>query len=107
MNRDDLDSLDKEALIRLVLAQTDTIAALTRQVEMLTARLSRLETDNASLRAENVALREELKLPPKTPDNSSKRSHLAIRLRSGKARGGARRIPGRIVPCIRIRQKSR
>jgi transposase len=71
MNRDDLDSLDKEALIRLVLAQTDTIAALTRQLEMLTARLSRLETDNASLRAENAALREKLKLPPKTPDNSS------------------------------------
>ena len=71
MNRDNLDSLDKEALIRLVLAQTDTIAALTRQVEMLTARLSRLETDNASLRAENAALREKLKLPPKTPDNSS------------------------------------
>ena len=71
MNRDDLDSLDKEGLIRLVLAQTDTIAALTRQVEMLTARLSRLETDNALLRAENAALRAKLKLPPKTPDNSS------------------------------------
>ena len=69
--KDDLDSLDKEALIQLVLAQTDTIAALTGQVEMLTTRLSRLETDNASLRAENAALREKLKLPAKTPDNSS------------------------------------
>ena len=53
---------------RIVGAQTDTIAALTRQAEMLTARLSRLETDNASLRAENATLREKL-LPPKTPDN--------------------------------------
>ena len=71
MNREALDSLDKEALIRLVLTQADTIAALNRQVEMLTARLSRLEADNGALRAENAALREKLKLPPKTPDNSS------------------------------------
>jgi hypothetical protein len=71
MNRGNLDSLDKEALIRLVLAQTDTIAALTGQVEILTARLSRLETDNVSLRADNAALRERLNLPAKTPDNSS------------------------------------
>ena len=38
---------------------------------MLTARLSRLEADNGALRAENAALREKLKLPSKTPDNSS------------------------------------
>ena len=38
---------------------------------MLTARLSRLEADNGALRAENAALREKLKLPTKTPDNSS------------------------------------
>ena len=71
MNREALDSLDKEALIRLVLTQAETIAALNRQVEMLTARLSRLEVDNGALRAENAALREKLKLPAKTPDNSS------------------------------------
>ena len=71
MNREALDSLDKEALFRLVLTQAETIAALNRQVEMLTARLSRLEADNGALRAENAALREKLKLPPKTPDNSS------------------------------------
>ena len=71
MNREALDSLDKEALIRLVLTQAETIAALNRQVEMLTARLSRLEADNGALRAENAALREKLKLPAKTPDNSS------------------------------------
>ena len=40
MNREALDSLDKEALIRLVLTQAETIAALNRQVEMLTAWLS-------------------------------------------------------------------
>ena len=45
MNREALDSLDKETLIRLVLTQAETIAALNRQVEMLTARLSRLEAD--------------------------------------------------------------
>ena len=36
-----LDSLDKEALIRLVLAQAETIATLTRRVEVLEARLER------------------------------------------------------------------
>ena len=40
MNCEALDSLDKEALIRLVLTQAETIAALNRRVEMLTARLS-------------------------------------------------------------------
>ena len=60
MNREALDSLDKEALIRLVLTQAETIAALNRQVEMLTARLSRLEADNGALRAENAALRVEI-----------------------------------------------
>lgn len=57
MNRNALDSLDKESLIRLVLAQAETIAALTRQVEFLTARVAELEA--------------KLGLPPKTPDNSS------------------------------------
>ena len=57
MNREVLDSLDKESLIRLVLAQAETIAALTRQVEILTARVADLEA--------------KLDLPPKTPDNSS------------------------------------
>src|SRR4249920_1329857 len=57
MNREALDSLDKEALIRLVLKQAETIAALTRHVERLTARVAELEA--------------KLGLPPKTPDNSS------------------------------------
>ena len=57
MNRESLESLDKESLIRLDLAQAETIAALTRQVEILTARVAELEAS--------------LGLPPKTPDNSS------------------------------------
>jgi hypothetical protein len=41
MSPEPLDSLDKEALIRLVLAQAETIATLTRRVEVLEARLER------------------------------------------------------------------
>lgn len=43
MNREAVESLDKETLIRLVLSQAGTIAALTRQVEMLTTRVAELE----------------------------------------------------------------
>jgi hypothetical protein len=43
MNREAVESLDKETLIRLVLSQAEAIAALTRQVEMLTARVVELE----------------------------------------------------------------
>jgi transposase len=57
MNRESLERLGKETLIRLVLAQAETIAALTRQVEVLTARVAELEA--------------KLGLPPKTPENSS------------------------------------
>ena len=51
MNRAALDSLDKEAVIRLVLAQAETIERLSARVAELEARLG---------------------LPPKTPDNSSR-----------------------------------
>jgi transposase len=57
MTRAALESLDKETLICLVLAQAKTIAALTRQVEILTARVGELEA--------------RLGQPPKTPGNSS------------------------------------
>ena len=57
MEREAVESLDKETLIRVVLSQAETIAALTRQVEMLTARVAELEA--------------RLGLPPKTPGNSS------------------------------------
>src|SRR5665811_532068 len=57
MYREAVESLDKETLIRLVLSQAETIAALTRQVEMLTTRVAALEA--------------KLGLPPKTPGNSS------------------------------------
>jgi len=57
MNREEVESLDKETLIRLVLAQADTIGALTGQIEALAAQVAELEA--------------KLGLPPKTPDNSS------------------------------------
>jgi transposase len=57
MTHEGLDSLDKETLIRLVLAQAETIAALTKQCEMLLACVGELEA--------------KLSLPPRTPDNSS------------------------------------
>jgi len=50
MDRSALDSLDKEALIRLILAQAETIGRLTKRVAELEAKLN---------------------LPKKTPDNSS------------------------------------
>ena len=57
MDRKAVKSLDRETLIRLVLSQAETIAALTRQVGKLTARVAELEA--------------RLGAPPKTPDNSS------------------------------------
>ena len=47
------------------------VARLLSRVEELVARVAALEAENAALREENVALRARLKLPPKTPDNSS------------------------------------
>jgi len=57
MDRKAFESLDRETLICLVLSQAETIAVLTRQVEVLTARVAELEA--------------RLEVPPKTPDNSS------------------------------------
>ena len=57
MDRKAVKSLDRETLICLVLSQAETIAVLTRQVEVLTARVAELEA--------------RLEVPPKTPDNSS------------------------------------
>jgi transposase len=56
-----LDSAGKDALIATLLARIDE----------LSRRLDTLANENAALRKENAALREKLKLPPKTPDNSS------------------------------------
>jgi transposase len=56
-----LSSAEKDALVGRLLAQ----------VEELTQRLVALEAANAALRKENMELRGKLKLPPKTPDNSS------------------------------------
>ena len=57
MDRETLDSLDKETLIRLILSQAEAIERLTREVE--------------ALRADNATLRAKLNLPSKTPENSS------------------------------------
>jgi transposase len=71
MDRDTLDSLDKEMLIRLILSQVEAIERLTREVEALRADNSKLHADNTKLQADNAALRAKLDLPPKTPENSS------------------------------------
>jgi transposase len=56
MNRDTAESYGKEALIRLVLSQAETIAVLTREMAVLRARVAGLEAKPG--------------LPAKTPDNS-------------------------------------
>src|ERR1700683_2241319 len=61
MDRDALDSLDREGLIGVILTQ----------FEQFTAELAALRSENAELRSENAELRAKLNLPPKTPENSS------------------------------------
>lgn len=57
MTRDSLGQLDKSELIALVLAQAEQIRVLAEQ--------------NAALQVRVAALEAQLKIPPKTPDNSS------------------------------------
>jgi len=71
MDRETLDSLDKNTLIRLILSQAEAIERLTRDVAELRADNSKLHADNARLQADNAELRAKLNLPPKTPENSS------------------------------------
>ena len=54
MDRETLDSLNKETLIRLILSQVEAIERLTREVEALRA-------DNAKLHGDNVKLRDKLR----------------------------------------------
>lgn len=61
-DRPSLDRADQDALI----------AALLARVDELVQRVAAVEAENAALRAENASLREKLRLPPKTPENSSK-----------------------------------
>jgi transposase len=63
-----LSSAEKDALIAGLLAQ---IEELTQRMVGLEAANAALRTENSGLRRENAQLREKLKLPPKTPDNSS------------------------------------
>jgi transposase len=90
-----LSSVRKDALIATLLARVEV---LSRQVTGLTERVRGLESENAALKVENAALREQLRLPPKTPDNSSTppaQGHKAgggeSRKRKGKAHAGAHR----------------
>lgn len=97
MDREGLESLDKESLIRLVLAQAELIVSLTKQVEALTAA-------NAALTARVVELEAKLGLPPKTPDNSSVPLRRARSLRSPRRRAPrAKLIRARIGRCIPTR----
>ena len=87
MDRDTLDSLDKETLIRLILSQADAIERLTGEVE--------------ALRADNAALRAKLDLPPKTPENSStppSQGHKASGEESKTFRGEAAQAARRRAP---------
>jgi transposase len=84
MDREALDSLDKETLRRLVLSQAETVTALELECEALRARVAELEA--------------KLGLPPKTPDNSStppsrgqKASEEESRKPKGRAHAGAHR----------------
>jgi transposase len=90
----------------LTAAEKDALlATLVARVDELVARVAALEAENAALRQENVALRQEnaamrakLRLPPKTPDNSStppsqghKPSGVGGAKPKGKAHAGAHR----------------
>ena len=89
MNREAVESLDKETLVRLVLAQAESIAVLTRQVEVLTARVAELEA--------------KLALPPKTPDNSSTPPSRGQKpSESPASQDPARPIAARTGGCIQI-----
>jgi len=64
MTPEELDSLDKNELIAIILAQAGVI----EQIGPLQARIKELEAELASLKAELAKLTK----PPRTPDNSSK-----------------------------------
>jgi cell division protein FtsB len=56
MDRETLDSLDKETLIHLILSPVEAIERLTREVEALRADNAKLHAENAALRADTAAL---------------------------------------------------
>ena len=94
MDREALESLDRETLIGLVLAQAETIERLNEIV----VRVAGFEAENATLRARVAELEAKLGLPPKTPDNSStppsqgrKASDEAASKPNGKPHAGAHR----------------
>src|SRR5208282_6826254 len=96
MDRETLDSLDKETLIRLILSQAEAIERLTKEVE--------------ALRADNAELRAKLDLPPKTPENSStppSQGHKGAGEESKAHKGKQRKShAGRTARFIPIRRRS-
>ncbi len=64
-----LSSSEKDTLIGVLMARLEALAA---RISALKAENAALRAENAALKAENATLRDKLKLPPKTPDNSSK-----------------------------------
>ena len=98
-----VDSISSSAADRDVL-----VARLLARVEELVARVAALEAEIVALRTDNAALRAKLKLPPKTPDNSStppsqghKPSGGSIARPKGRAHSGAHR-PLHPKPTARI-----
>ncbi len=93
MNRESLESLDRETLIQIILAQAETIAALTRQVGILSAEVAELKA--------------RLGLPPKTPDNSSTPPSRGQKPagEEKKTPASARAIPARTGRCIPIQPR--
>jgi hypothetical protein len=93
MNRAALESLDKETLVTLVLAQAESIVALTRQVGILTARVAEFEARLGFYR------RRRRTIPARRPRSRPS-------LRAGRpARNGASRIRARTSRCIPIRHR--
>jgi len=96
MDRDTLDSLDKETLIRLILSQADAIERLTGEVEALRA-------DNAHCVPNSICRRRRPKIPtPRRARDTRPRARKARRPRES----GASRTPARTARFIPIRRRS-
>jgi hypothetical protein len=82
MNRAALDSLDRAALISLVLAQTEVKDRLTREHVALLAEKERLTGERSALLAEVAGQRAKLDHTAEAPENSSVPPSRAARPRS-------------------------
>ena len=71
MNRIALDSLDREALVALISAQTEVNDGLKRECVALLAKKERLTRERSALLAEAAEQRAKLDHAAETPENSS------------------------------------